>query len=458
MRTPEWSLPQHLHDLISTVQPTNAFMRPKGQRNTLKPISELDFFALPDSFPTFTPGSPVPDVSKVCNESAVTPTCLRTLYETIDYTPKAPGKNRVGLNNFLGETNIRTDIKKFLQMYRPEAAGSADTFQFEIIDNGRNDQVITPAEVAAESDIEGNLDAETILSQTYPTPLLAFNTGGMPPFKPDLNSPTDTNEPYLAWVQHVLNMSDSTIPQTISTSYGDDEQTVPPSYAKAVCNSFAQLGARGVSLLFSSGDSGVGANGTCFSNDGKNTSMFIPAFPAGCPFVTTVGATYKFAPEVVAYDARNGFSSGGGFSNYFPRPAYQEPAVDGYLAQLGGQFKGLYNTFGRAYPDIAAQGEHYVEVWDNRNILVDGTSAACPTAASVISLVNDALIAAGKRPLGFLNPFLYSRGFAAFTDVTSGSAIGCNTGGFPAKKGWDPVTGFGTPRFKDLSAIAVAST
>ena len=44
-----------------------------------------------------------------------------------------------------------------------------------------------------------------------------------------------------------------------------------------------------------------------------------------------------------------------------------------------------------------------------------------------------------------MNPWLYSVGSAAFTDITSGSATGCGTTGFPAQAGWDAVTGFGTP-------------
>jgi tripeptidyl-peptidase I len=72
-------------------------------------------------------------------------------------------------------------------------------------------------------------------------------------------------------------------------------------------------------------------------------------------------------------------------------------------------------------------------------------SASAPTIASVIALVNDMLLAAGKPVLGFLNPWLYSGGSASFTDITSGSASGCGTTGFPAQAGWDAVTGFGTP-------------
>ena len=134
---------------------------------------------------------------------------------------------------------------------------------------------------------------------------------------------------------------------------------MPQSYAQAACSGFAQLGARGISVIFSSGDDGVGPDGACFSNDGKNTTQFLPAFPAGCPYVTAVGATRNFTPEVAAFDtfaSGSVFTSGAGFSNYFGRPKYQEDAVEGYLKTIGSLNAGLYNVSGRAYPDIAAQG------------------------------------------------------------------------------------------------------
>ena len=49
------------------------------------------------------------------------------------------------------------------------------------------------------------------------------------------------------------------------------------------------VGARGVSVVFSSGDDGVGdgisdpAFSFCISNDGKNKTEFIPTFPPTCP-------------------------------------------------------------------------------------------------------------------------------------------------------------------------------
>jgi tripeptidyl-peptidase-1 len=151
------------------------------------------------------------------------------------------------------------------------------------------------------------------------------------------------------------------------------------------------------------------------------------------------------SPEIVAFDALDAFSSGGGFSSYFPRPSYQDAVVPQYVSSLKGSFSGLYNPNGRAYPDIAAQGFHFVTTWNGTEVWLDGTSASTPAASAVISLVNDFLIASGRPPLGFLNPWLYAGGFKAFTDITSGSAIGCGTEGFPAQKGWDAVTGWGTP-------------
>lgn len=443
VRTPSWSLPRHLHEHIDTIQPTNSFFRARANALLARPAGKVSSEDVAHQLLEEQLASESPSVGQVCNSTLVTPLCLRTLYGTVDYKPQVPGKNQIALNNFLNETNNRSDFNIFLQDYRKDAVG----FKFPnvIINDGANQQTPnTPEENEESHDIEGNLDAQTIVGITYPTPLFAYNTGGSPPFKPDANTPTDTNEPYSIWLQYILAQRNP--PQTISTSYADDEQTVPFSYATSVCRQFAQLGARGVSLFFPSGDGGVGGDvSSCISNNGKNTTEFIALFPSSCPYVTTVGATKDFNPEVVAYDTANGFVSGGGYSNYFPRPSYQDEVVPAYTKSLGSQFQGLYNPNGRAYPDVAAQGQRFAVVWGGRVIPVDGTSASTPTAASVFSLINDALIAAGKKPLGFLNPWLYSQARSALNDITSGSALGCNTTGFPAQKGWDAVTGFGTP-------------
>ena len=49
-----------------------------------------------------------------------------------------------------------------------------------------------------------------------------------------------------------------------------------------------------------------------------------------------------------------------------------------------------------------------------------GTSASSPAFSSMVSLLNEARLSAGKKPMGLLNPFLYQN-VDAFTDVTVGS-------------------------------------
>ena len=53
-------------------------------------------------------------------------------------------------------------------------------------------------------------------------------------------------------------------------------------------------------------------------------------------------------------------------------------------------------------------------------------------------------------PLGFLNPFIYQN-YDALNDITSGQNVGCGGEGFPAVKGWDAVTGYGTPDYAKLA-------
>jgi tripeptidyl-peptidase-1 len=385
-------------------------------------------------------------IEAVCNFTAVTPNCVRTLYGTIDYEVKAAGKNKMAHTNYLEEATNRSDISIFLSKYRPEAEAYA--YEFEaisiaggVLDNGTN--------VAAEGrDEEANLDAEYMIGVGYPTQLIAYHTGGRDPtYVPDILTTDNSDEPFLVWANYMTGLPDEDIPQVVSTSYGDDEQTVSRAYAQAVCNQFAQLGARGVSLFFSSGDFGVGQDETCISNIDNSTYMFIPSFPADCPYVTAVGATTNYPESAAWRKLRSGlyFTSGAGFSNYFDRPAYQAEVVDRYVGSLGGLYDGFYNKSGRAYPDISCIGQVFPTIWNGTTTGLVGTSGSSPICAAVFSLLNDALIAEDRPPIGFLNPWLYSHGHKLFTDVTNGTSAGCNTTGFPTAPGWDAVTGFGTP-------------
>ena len=139
--------------------------------------------------------------------------------------------------------------------------------------------------------------------------------------------------------------------------------------------------------------------------------------------MTSVGATQASSSGT---ETGASFSSGG-FSNYFGVPSYQSAVVSSYLKSIGSTNSGKFNASGRGFPDVSAMGENVEIVWDAETGTVAGTSCSSPIFASVVALLNDELIAAGKSPLGFLNPFLYSTGASALNDITTGALIwlGC---------------------------------
>lgn len=184
--------------------------------------------------------------------------------------------------------------------------------------------------------------------------------------------------------------------------------------------------------------------------------------------MTAVGATRfvgnKAGNEEMATDQ---FGSGGGFSKQFdqsPNAKWQSAVVANYLNVVpkGAPFPptASFPALGRATPDVCALGEGFQVVQNGNVIAVGGTSASAPTFAGLVSLLNEARLQAGKKPLGFLNEFLYQN-MDSFTDVTKGTnAIGRGTGpikyGFNATKSWDPATGLGSMNFKKLLAAAMA--
>ncbi|KAF9480670.1 subtilisin-like protein [Pholiota conissans] len=447
VRTTSYSLPTNLHAHIDLIQPTTMFGRFKSEKSSI-----FSAVPIPDSLVqannaigTIEAASGV-SVDASCNQT-ITITCLQELYNAVGFKPSAKG-NSIGITGYLEEFANFQDLQTFYADQRPDALNS--TFNVISVAGGLNNQSLD------EAGGEANLDTQFAFGLSHPISPTFFTTAGRPPFIPEEGGSEDTNEPYTVWLDFIL--SHPNPPLAISTSYGDDEQTVPFSFAQRACAGFAQLGARGVSLLFSSGDGGVGdgdsnpATQTCISNDGKNTTKFLPAFPASCPFVTAVGATTHI-PEV----AVSRFFSGGGFSNYFTRPAFQDKVVSAYLKALPkGTFAGLFNLNGRAYPDVAAQGDLFKVFVGGEAFLIGGTSASSPTFAGFVALLNDVRLKAGRPSLGFLNPFIYSKGFAGLNDITVGHNSGCGTLGFNATKGWDPVTGFGTPNFGKLRELVLS--
>ncbi|KZT68040.1 tripeptidyl peptidase A [Daedalea quercina L-15889] len=443
VRTTSYSLPAHLHEHIDVIQPTTTFARSTPMSATYR--SFRAGAAAPDrtdGAKVAVPGASGGQVAASCN-GTITPACLLELYNATGYTPQAAATNKIAVTGYLEQYANYADYYQFLEELVPYAADS--NFSVVYINGGVNNQTL------ADAGVEADLDTQYAFGLTYPTPGTFYTTGGSPPFTPDDLEPTDSNEPYA---------EANDLPQSISSSYGDDEQTVPYSYAARVCAEFAQLGARGVSVMFSSGDGGVGdgdadpATQECYSNDGRNATEFIPGFPASCPYVTAVGATSQ-VPEIAAW------FSGGGFSNYFARPSYQDDAVTKYLGELApGIYAGLYNASGRAFPDVSAEGVNFTIVWELEAGLVDGTSCSSPTFTAFVALLNDARIASGQAALGFLNPLIYAlnaQAVSGFNDITVGNNPGCGTEGFNATIGWDPVTGWGSPNFGILKELVLSA-
>jgi tripeptidyl-peptidase-1 len=162
------------------------------------------------------------------------------------------------------------------------------------------------------------------------------------------------------------------------------------------------------------------------------------------------------AVESAVNDPDVAFWSGGGFSNYFAAPSYQSAVLATFFADHKPTYaSNIYNASGRGFPDVAALGMNIINYDGGAKILQGGTSASAPIFASIINLINEERIAAGKNSVGFLNPTLYANP-SAFTDIVTGSNPGCGEAGFSAVTGWDPVTGLGTPIYSELLSVFTA--
>ncbi|KAH9010271.1 subtilisin-like protein [Lactarius pseudohatsudake] len=388
LRTVSYSLPAVLHGHVQTVAPTTYFAPPRKLPQISRQYpSEEGTVAVVNA----TSREPVSVLPR--DDELVTPSIVRWLYGTEAYEPLAEGYNALGILGLNDEYPSYTDLTQFMTEFRADAVDATFTVQ-QVNGGGFN-----PNQPGSEA----NVDTQWTAVIAYPIPHIFYSTGGSLQIA---NGQPASNDAYLVWFNYLLGQED--IPPTISISYSNPETIFPLEYASSLCNLFALLGLRGVSVLVSSGDDGVG-RGDCRDNSGN--VRFTPSFPSSCmrPWVTSVGGTVRHDPEVGMY------LSGGGFSMHFTRPDYQEDMVAPFLGSLGSQYAGLYDPRGRGIPDISAQAN-----WPR---------------------------------LGFLNLLLYGHGRDGVNDITSGSNPGCGTDGFTAIPGWDPVTGMGTPSFISLQHI-----
>ncbi|ESK93472.1 hypothetical protein Moror_1753 [Moniliophthora roreri MCA 2997] len=468
-----YHLPEHVVPHIELVTPSvhfNAVLRKRAHLPAMN-VGQSGFGSVNPKYHGDV--QPLYEELEHCHEQ-ITPLCLKELYGFY-YTPRSAENNSFGVVEYTPQAYLQEDLDMFFNMFSKGLVGKSPALQS--VDGGFPQRAFQDFSY----NIESNLDlqyAMALVSNKQPVTLYqvgdiylgaSFNNfldaldgsfcyyqGGDDPIQDGIYPDTEVEGGYQG-----TNACGTVKPaHVISTSYGYNEADLSPAYTTRQCDEYGKLGLMGVTVLVSSGDSGVAGNGGyCLNFDGwdsESGTVFSPGFPVGCPFVTSVGATqmqYRanvYEPEVAC---ETEIYSGGGFSNHFAMPDYQREAVSSYLNSHAYSFPfsaDVWNSTGnsRGFPDISANGANYVIASNGVFVLVYGTSASSPVIGAMLSMINDARISAGKKPVGFINPAIYSHQFrSAFNDITSGRNPGCGTLGFSAEVGWDPVSGLGTPKF-----------
>lgn len=295
-------------------------------------------------------------------------------------------------------------------------------------------------------------------------------------------------------------MEDANSSLVLSCSFGDFEDSYEDDGGKVLDEELQKAGVMGKTIIFASGDTGVWKPKDLQSQSNK-PAKFDVGYPASSPYVTAVGGS-QFIPrsggdrggDVIGAEmgVMTGLnmgdtwithgSSGGGISNLFKVPSYQSAAMSAWYDEanatgtLPNVAQWAHTKNNRGYPDVAilaglpgeggpgkkgtCTGEcanYYLRqngYWTHE----DGTSAASPAFAGMVAVLNEHRLAAGKPSMGFINPFLYQNP-TAFDDITEGDNkyYKEDKGGYLAAKGWDPVTGLGSPNVARLVDRALAA-
>ncbi len=243
----------------------------------------------------------------------------------------------------------------------------------------------------------------------------------------------------------------------ISQSFGATEETFPsPEALRDQRSAFINAANHNVTVLASSGDAGP----TSARFNGNYFTTRVNSWPSSDPLVTSMGGTQlhldangnRERPDNVWNDQAlcgGPCASGGGLSDIFERPWYQDS---------------VRNVVGddRGTPDISMSAAVnggvivYIGYTGGDGItpgyyIFGGTSEASPLFAGVVSIADQA---AGHR-LGLLNPMLYNlaqRGAPGIVDITRGNTTVSFTQnghtytvpGYRAVPGYDLATGLGT--------------
>ena len=230
-------------------------------------------------------------------------------------------------------------------------------------------------------------------------------------------------------------------PSVISISWGGPESSWTQQAMTSMDEAFQSAAAMGVTVCVAAGDDG--------STDGVTDGANHVDFPASSPNVLACGGTKLVASgETITSEtvwnelANNEGATGGGISDVFPLPSWQNGAGVPPSANPS-------QNIGRGVPDVAGDADPttgYVTRVDGQPDVIGGTSAVAPLWAGLVALINES----AGRPIGFINPILYQAGDGSgdFTDITSG-----NNGAYSAGPGWDACTGLGSPIGNKIAGV-----
>ncbi|HEX4059062.1 MAG TPA: S53 family peptidase [Galbitalea sp.] len=215
-------------------------------------------------------------------------------------------------------------------------------------------------------------------------------------------------------------------PTTMSISWGQSEDQWSDQARTALDDALLDAVALGVTVTAAAGDNG--------SSDGATDSSNHADFPASSPHALACGGTSlhstgdTITSETVWNDGATGGATGGGVSDVFELPDWQEGV--GVPTENGSGGRGVPDVAGNADPETG-----YEVLVDGSRAVYGGTSAVAPLWAALIAR----LAQANGAPFGLMQPTLYTVK-SGFRDITSGS-----NGAFAARAGWDACTGLGSP-------------
>lgn len=150
-----------------------------------------------------------------CN-SIITPSCLQELYN-IPTTPATQSTNQLAVSGFISEFANQADMATFLTEFRPDLPNTT-TFTLQTLDNGVNPQLPSQAGTEANLDTQYTVGVATGVPVTFISVGNTFDDGSLHGFLDIIN----------------FLLAETNPPQVLTTSYGQNENTISSALAMYV--------------------------------------------------------------------------------------------------------------------------------------------------------------------------------------------------------------------------------